>query len=779
MTSERVEKVIKTVLGKLSQLVPANRFYVALHDPVREEIQIPLIITNDGQVNAPVSYLYKGMGALPDRIIEQNQIVSLVQRDLEKEEELICWDNGKRPDFFVGIPILVEKNAIGSLVIERWGDINPVTEGEKQLLMAVAGQAAVALERARLDDRLEKKISYLQAVNEIGQKITSSIRLSEPQILDLIYKHVSPLMDTRNMYIALYDPDPSQIDEYKLDKPEDSKIHGTVRFGLAMNEGVRVNVKTDRGWQPRKAGHGLTEYVIRTKQFFRPVDVLQAYERIATEYIGKTPKSWLGVPMMAENRILGVVVLRNELYENIYSEDDQEILQMLARDAAVALENVRLYDELEHLNEGLENKVSVRTEQLKNLNDKLEHKVQARTQQLRTLQDIAVDMTSETDLERLLKTIMLNVKKLFESSFSTLYVYDPQIGVFSHKLRKGKIENDPSYPVEGGVTYELIQGQEPIYVENASRFTNIKGAPIRKFIKSNNVKAFAAVPLLFRQETVGVLYINYQVPHSFLTQEKEIISILANQVAVAINNAVLVRQIEDNQKKIAEKEAIVTRSLIATDLVHRLNNLTGTIPIWVDQIRNLSLSHPKLDDYLEKIDSNTDNILQAAEHLSDPPEKQWVDIKRTLESLSRQIRVQTLSSVQVTLNCSGDIASIYAEVHQIANTLWSIIQNGVEAMPAGGTLDIKAENLNISNKKWVKIQVSDEGTGINVKDMERVFLPFASTKHGHMGYGLWRAKHIIEELNGRISLDDNQKAESGSVFTILLPVIPQVEVEDA
>jgi len=121
-----------------------------------------------------------------------------------------------------------------------------------------------------------------------------------------------------------------------------------VRFGLAMDDGKRVVTEHEKKWKPRKAGQGLTEVVIRTKQPFLPGDVRAMYDRPdVEEYIGKIPKSWMGVPMMAEKEVLGVVVLRNDEHEHDYHEDDLEVLQAIASQSAIALQNARLVHQLE------------------------------------------------------------------------------------------------------------------------------------------------------------------------------------------------------------------------------------------------------------------------------------------------------------------------------------------------------------------------------------------------------------------------------------------------
>jgi len=259
------------------------------------------------------------------------------------------------------------------------------------------------------------------------------------------------------------------------------------------------------------------------------------------------------------------------------------------------------------------------------------------------------------------------------------------------------------------------------------------------------------------------------------------VCLLANQAAVAIENARLyqqlsqkIKELEDAQNKIAETEAVVTRMSIAADFVHRLNNLAGTIPIWIDQAREhldtAALDDETLASYLDRIESDTDGLLRAAEQLKLLPAEQDVDMKSVLDALVRQSLVQTPANVEIYLDCEEKLPTVRAVRTELANAFWSIIENGIEAMPGGGMLTVKAETVaDVSGQEWIKIQITDEGSGISEEEVDKVFSPFYTTRTGHMGYGLWRAKNIIQRVGGTITFESEE--DVGTAFTIRLPVL--------
>jgi GAF domain-containing protein len=586
--------------------------------------------------------------------------------------------------------------------------------------------------------------------------LTSGIRLSEQEILELIYEQATPLMDTSDMYIALYEPDPSQPDEYNFENPEKSIIHGTVRFGLAMDNKRQVDTEHEKGWGPRKAGHGLTEHVIRTRQPYRPSDVKKAYETIATEYIGKIPKSWMGVPVMIENEVLGVVVLRNDEYENVYGEDDEEVLQAIAGQAAVAIDNAKLYYHLEE-------------------------RVQERTQQIAALQEIGTKITSQLKLEEVLGSIAENANIITSADFSTLFPYDSNQEKFESGIRKGKIEVEPSIPSNTGLAARIARTQKAVFAEDAEKQPGVKPT----FIKARSVKSFAGVPLIIGGKTVGILYVNFFEPHRFSKEEQETIRLLANQAAVAIGNARLyetleqrARQLEEAQAQIAETEAVLARASIATDFVHRINNLAGTTPLWIDlateQLLPSDLRDERLKGYLQKIKEDFAGLLRAAEELDKPPREEDFDVTFLLEAMLRNVETQYLTTIAIDKELEPDLYHVRAIPTELRNAIWNVITNGIEAMPKGGKLTVKARNyVDEQQKKWIRIVIEDIGGGIPPDELTSMFKLFHTTKGEGRGYGSWRAKNVIEGLGGTISVES--EVNVGTTFAIALPAAPSTE----
>lgn len=482
-------------------------------------------------------------------------------------------------------PLLVLQNAVKKYrELNYIGEIPVASEDEIGKLATVFNamareqvEAKDGLQKAhdKLEERVKQRTSELEiqakrqkVLIDLAQTITSAIQLEENEILELIYQNATELMDTKNMYIALY-----------------NETEDFVRFPLSFIDGKPIHIES------RKAGKGLTEEIIKTKEpiFFRTKRENEEWfaqpgrkDYMKGQYLFS---SWIGVPMMKGENVAGVIVNYHKTKDNIYSQDDFEIIKAMSDLAAIAFDNSRLY---------------------------------------------------------------------FEKDQQT------------HALEKANL-------------------------------------------------------------------------------------------------------------LIAETQDILTRTGIASDFVHRINNLAGTIPLYTQMIRKeldaRDARDEKISEFTNKIDKDTKGLLNKAAQLQTSPQTEEINVTESLDILLRQIEIQYAdkNKICVQIDFSSDLYLVNAIYSNLEDAIWNVMVNAIEAMPDGGSLNISASNSEAENKKWVKILIEDEGQGISPKNQEKIFRAFYSTKKRGRGYGLWRSKNIIENLGGHIYV--KSELGKGSMFTIMLPAV--------
>jgi len=337
MITDRIENILNAVYQRVQALVPADRFYVILFDPKKEELNFPLVSKQDARVPKNLAsgakLSYDPRTRLPDYLICHAENILLQQNVPSQLENLDVkyWPGKECPQSWLGVPLKINERAIGALVVENWQTSRSFNENDQGLLTTFARQAAIAITNARLYEDLERKIDNLRILNKSAQQLTRGLVKREHEILALLYQGATDLqMDTRNMYIAFYEPDSDQPDTA-------DQVHGMLRFALAYEDGQQISM------QDRSAMDGLTGIIISTKESFNPPDVQSVHKRLAMSHRRRIPRSWLGVPMLSEGQGFGVIVLRDYEHEATYTKDDQEMLEILAGQAAVALQNLRLY----------------------------------------------------------------------------------------------------------------------------------------------------------------------------------------------------------------------------------------------------------------------------------------------------------------------------------------------------------------------------------------------------------------------------------------------------
>ena len=361
--NKNITTLLQEIAQKAREVLKADIIELYEYSQAKNEYKLPQITVGKRRVSfVPKRRIY------PDDVIlllihrdrpsyirnSQTDMVITKDYDVRREgqpEERFAIREGIRST--AAIPLKAGDESVG-LMFANYRTSQEFNNEQKDLIELFANHAAIAIQNARLYRNLGGKVKErtrqledvnrrLKALISFGQTLTSGIRLREKEILDLIHKQASKLMDTKNMYIALYNAEKDEV-----------------RFGLAFKNGEAIIVES------RKAGRGRTEEIIRTK---KPIFISTRAESIEwykkagrEEYIDDPLASWIGVPIKSEDKVLGVIATYHPTKDNVYRKDDLLILQGIADQAAVAIDNAHLYYEVNR-------ELQVKKDELERLND--------------------------------------------------------------------------------------------------------------------------------------------------------------------------------------------------------------------------------------------------------------------------------------------------------------------------------------------------------------------------------------------------------------------------
>jgi len=313
-------------------------------DRVLNVVRIPAgaLCLHYGEENGPTSVVVTGLGDAFCAAIQSNNLddylVSLVARlgglvvlrDLETDSK---WEALEKEESFrharklmlgqklrtvVGISLQAKERVFGVLLLGTPDNRN-FTPAELRLLLALGHQIGMAVENSYLVQQTSRRSEELHILNEIGRTLSSTL---EPDALfERIYSEMKRLLDVNSLFIAFFDHKTQRL-----------------RFEIDVLEGERMPKRT------RTAGNHLAEYVVKTCQ---PLLIRDHYAE-ETERLGFKPTRMVGsicaVPLILYDRAIGVMAVHSK-QERAFDEGHVELMRVLASEAAVALENARLFSE--------------------------------------------------------------------------------------------------------------------------------------------------------------------------------------------------------------------------------------------------------------------------------------------------------------------------------------------------------------------------------------------------------------------------------------------------
>jgi len=435
-------------------------------------------------------------------------------------------------DSVMSLAFQAGQNSWATLQVLDESDQRTWSQDEQLLVKQVADQLSLALENARLFQETQTRAEELSVLNEMGREL--STKLDPTAIAEVVYRYTSRLMDTSDFFFALFD----QRNEEKI-------------YLVVFEEGQRIQLP------PSKLGNrGFSDYIIRNKRaVFAPNNVLQHMESLGIEFVplneDETPsQSWLGVPLLIGERVLGLISVQSVQKPNLYNEHNRDILTTIASQAAIAVENARLFQES-----------------------------QRRAQETTILAEVGREISVTLDLETVLAKIATYARDLFQAESSAVYLPVPAstdwqaisvIGADAEEIRNDTIQT--GYGILGNIVLQKA-GQIVNDANNQPESITIKGTVERPF------EHIMAVPILAAYTVTGLMTVwRTGQGKEFTPAELEFLTSLARQAAIAIQNAGLFQETQKSESELRALFASMNDVIIVYDKEGRYVRIAPTNP---------------------------------------------------------------------------------------------------------------------------------------------------------------------------------------------------------
>ena len=643
----------------------------------------------------------------------------------------------------VTVPMLREGRAVGAINVCR-REPGRFSDAEVALLQTFADQAVIAIENVRLFTETKEALEQQTATADILRVISRSPSDIQP-VFDAIVQSAVKLcegmfgtvlrLDGDRLHLAAHhNLSPAGLQAYREHYPVVVNLRETVASGAILDRRVvQVIDSEDPAVAPRSVA-------MARATGFRGVVV---------------------VPMLRDGEPIGVInVARQE--RGPFPDRQVALLQTFAEQAVIAVENVRLFKELE-----------ARTGELTQS-----------VEQLTALGEVSRAVSSTLDVETVLDTIVSRASQLAGGAGCSIFEYDAAAEQFelraTHHYAADFVEALRAAPLRKGegLMGHAAEMREPVQIPDITQPEAYQSS-VRDTLIRFGYRALLAVPLLREDQIIGSLSLTRKEPGEYAPEVIDVLKSFATQSALAIQNARLFREIADKSRQLeaASRHKSEFLANMSHELRTPLNAIIGFSEVLTE--RMFGELNEKQDEYLRDIYASGQHLLSLINDILDLSkieagrmelEATDFDLPSAIDNALTLVRERaTRRGITLGRTIDERLGRLRGDERKVKQVLLNLLSNALKFTPEGGRIDVSARLQDGA----AEIAVADTGVGIAPEDQEAVFEEFrqvgtADKKIEGTGLGLALSRKFIELHGGRIRVQS--QVGHGSTFTFTLPV---------
>lgn len=628
----------------------------------------------------------------------------------------------------VAIPIIWQEKVRGVLELIRPADSLPFVQDDVDLLQMLVNQAAITLKSAGLLKEANTKAAQLATLNEVNRAISAT--LNRDVALRLVTEKAVEILQTEAGSIFLTDTGGNRLTFEIALGPTGMKLVGakvaidtnSIAGAIAYSQQAMIvnNVKADPHWN--------TSFDEATD--FQTRDIL-------------------GVPMVAYNRVVGVIEVINKKNGRIFTGEDEASLSIFAGQAAIALVNAQRFTQTDQA-------------------------LASRVRELNTLELVDRQLNESLDLDTVLSSALSNLVDFLGASAGVIALLnETQDGLLFKSMRgvspEFKQYFDVPWSVEQGVIGEVVR---------SGKLAVAIGKQGDNFAVGRQFTAQLCLPVVFKDQVIGVISLERPDDDAFTRADQDFASRLVSHSALAIQNARLFDAV-----KAANQAKSEFMSVTSHELKIPMTSIKGYARM-LELLGGDSMPDQQ-KEFLKIISSNVDRMDRLVSDLLDVSRIEAGRIKLDMGPVSmndvindvvRSVNTQIESkALHLTVDVPASLPVVWADYGRLVQVMTNLISNAYKYTPQGGQIKVTAACLDHNGDgQNLSVRVTDSGFGISEEDQEQLFTKFFRASDQNVrdvpgtGLGLAITKSLVELHGGTMWFES--ALGQGSTFAFDLPI---------
>ncbi len=734
------DQLLELIGTQTLKLIDGTHSYIALRDPAMNELYYAFVQENGERYEDKENNRWilshdvvseVARTSQPLRVASFTRAMSERGASIQREDRAIqAW---------MGVPLIAGSRTLGVLAVGTVETNRPFSDDQMRMLSDIGALAATSLDKARLFAETNMRARQLAALNDVSRVLVATeLNFNVDKLLDLITSSATDILNAEAGSLLLTTDDGSGDLEFKVDigSPESDLMGVRIPMGRGLVGEVaqsgKVIIVNDAASDPRWAGE------------------------LASD--GFVTRSILAAPLITQNKTIGVLEILNRRV-GVFTQDDADLLTTFAGQAAVAIENARLFQ-------------------------MTDQQLSERLSELEMLERIDAEMNRSHSLDAVAEIALRWAVANTGASAGALGVVLSDKQFMRVVASVGYAEEDAPPDAEGNL-WPLDKGivSRSMRTRRAELVSDMLIDPL--YTPSlRDARCQITLPMLTSGDVIAVMILESTEEAGLRLSDMPFLQRLAEHASIAIANAQLYEELaRANQSK---SEFV---SFVAHELKNPLTSIkgyadvimTGAVGALSDQQRHFVGTIRSNAERMNTLVSDLNDVtkLQTNNLRIEPDACSFADIvDETLRPLQKQIEDK---GQLVHIDMAKDLPDVFADRNRMIQVLTNLVSNAYKYSPADGQITIGAEVSTSQrtpqgqvSKPMLHVRVQDQGIGMSEEDLAKLFTPYfrsenpAAREQPGTGLGLTITRGIVERHEGSIWVEST--VGQGTTFHFTVPL---------